>query len=351
MDVARHQLVGALGRRPVGPVVGQQQRRAEAAVRSRPQPLEMADAVVRRADAGDAFPGQVFRRVGDAGRQDGEGRHVGEILGIAVDAELHLLERLFARRRHVGEGDDAPLGAIRHLAVLAGVFAVGLPVRGMRLERVVRGAADGQHADAVAAGRHRAHRRARAGHGHFHAGLAVGRKLELGGRQVEPVGLLRHRLAGHQLDDHVQRFVHARALVGRLDADLGRVVHQRAGADAEHGAAARHVVELGHARGQHEGVVVGQRDHARAEADMPGALGRGGDEHLRRGDDLEAAGVMLADPGLVIVQPVEMLDQLHVALDGERGILVERVERRQKDARAQEAVGQGRFPRSCGGRV
>ena len=38
------------------------------------------------------------------------------------------------------------------------------------------------------------------------------------------------------------------ALVGGLDADLGGVVHQRARADAEHGAAARHVVELDHAR-------------------------------------------------------------------------------------------------------
>ena len=33
----------------------------------------------------------------------------------------------------------------------------------------------------------------------------------------------------------------------------------------------------------------------------PGALGGGGDEHLRAGDDLEAARVMFADPRLVVV--------------------------------------------------
>ena len=34
---------------------------------------------------------------------------------------------------------------------------------------------------------------------------------------------------------------------------------------------------------------------------MPGALGRSGDEHFGRRDDLEAAGMMLTNPGLVIV--------------------------------------------------
>ena len=38
--------------------------------------------------------------------------------------------------------------------------------------------------------------------------------------------------------------------------------------DAEHGAAARHVVELDHAVGDHQGVVIGQRDDAGAELDV-----------------------------------------------------------------------------------
>src|SRR5260370_18315717 len=43
----------------------------------------------------------------------------------------------------------------------------------------------------------------------------------------------------------------------------------------------------------------------------------------------------LADPRLVVVQPVEMLEQLEVALDRQRRVLVVIVERREKDAAAQ----------------
>jgi hypothetical protein len=152
----------------------------------------------------------------------------------------------------------------------------------------------------------------------------------------------------HQLDDAVERLVHAPALVRRLQADLVGIVDQRARADTEHGAAARHVVELHHARGQREGMMVGQRHDPGAQPNVARALGGGGQEHLRAGDDLEAAGVMLADPGLVIVETVEMLDQLHVALDGERRVLAQRMEGREEDAGSKIAVlhgGASRFGR------
>src|SRR5262249_13777777 len=120
--------------------------------------------------------------------------------------------------------------------------------------------------------------------------------------------------------------------------DLVGVVDQRARADAEHRPPARHVVELRHARGQRERMVVRQRHHAGAEPDVARALGRGGQKHLRTGDDLEAAGVMLAHPGFVIVQPVEMLDQLHVAVDRQRRVLAQRMEGREEDSGAEVAV-------------
>ena len=85
---------------------------------------------------------------------------------------------------------------------------------------------------------------------------------------------------------------------------------QRAGADAKHRPAARHVVELHHAVGQHERVVVGQRDDTGTEPDVAGALGRRGDEHLGAGDQLEPARMVLADPRLVVVQSVEVFEQL-----------------------------------------
>jgi hypothetical protein len=173
----------------------------------------------------------------------------------------------------------------------------------MRLERIVRSSADCQHADA---------------------------------------GLFGHHAAGHQLDDDVERLVEHAPLLGRLDPDLDRVVDQRARSDAEHGAAARHVVELHHAAGERERVVIGQRDDAGAEPDVAGALRRAGDEHFRAGDDLEAAGMMLADPGLVIIQPVEVDQKLHIAVETEQRIFVERMKRGEKYAGLQISVLHGR---------
>ena len=95
------------------------------------------------------------------------------------------------------------------------------------------------------------------------------------------------------------------------------------------------MVELNHAVGEHERVVVGQRHDAGAEPDVPGALRRGGDEHLGAGDQLEPAGMMLADPGLVVIEPVEVLEQLHVPLHRQGRVLVVVMERREEDAAAQ----------------
>src|SRR6516164_4262195 len=68
------------------------------------------------------------------------------------------------------------------------------------------------------------------------------------------------------------------------------------------------------------------------------ALGRGRDEELRAGDDLEPARVVLANPRLVIVEAIEMDQQLHVALEAEQRVLRERVEWREKDASAHKPV-------------
>ena len=65
---------------------------------------------------------------------------------------------------------------------------------------------------------------------------------------------------------------------------------------------------------------------------MARPLGGGGNEHLGTGDDLEAGRMMLADPGLVVVEPVEVLDELHVAVDRQQRVLVQGVEGGQEDA-------------------
>ena len=53
-----------------------------------------------------------------------------------------------------------------------------------------------------------------------------------------------------------------------------------------------------------------------------------------RGDDLGAGGVVLADPRLVVAEPVEVHDQVEVALERQRRVLARRVERGHEDPEA-----------------
>ena len=68
--------------------------------------------------------------------------------------------------------------------------------------------------------------------------------------------------------------LHARALGRGLDAHHVGVGRQRARAAAQHGAAARHVVELHEAVRHHQRVVIGQAGDARAQPDVARALDR-----------------------------------------------------------------------------
>ncbi len=164
-------------------------------------------------------------------------------------------------------------------------------------------------------------------------------QLQPGLDQPEPVGLHGDRLAGQQAQDRLERLLHHVALAGRVDAHHERVRGQRARSHAEHDAAAGEVVEQDDAVGQDEGLVVGQGRDARAQTDVRGALRRGGDEHLGRRDDLVAGGVVFAEPGFVETQAVEVLDQLQVALERQRRVLPDRVERGQEDAEPEAPVG------------
>src|SRR5207245_2720020 len=84
-----------------------------------------------------------------------------------------------------------------------------------------------------------------------------------------------------------------------------------------------------------ERMMVRQRRHARPEPDVPRALRRGGDEDLRRRDDLVAGGVMLADPRLVVGEAVERLDELEVAVQRPGGVVAHAVKRGEEDAEAE----------------
>ena len=156
----------------------------------------------------------------------------------------------------------------------------------------------------------RARRRDRRRDGDFEVRFAVRRQLQPRVLQREPVGLHRDGLAAQQRHDRVERLVHARALRVGGDAEHVRVGRELARTAAEHGAATREVVEQHEPVGEHQRVVVRERVHAAAEAEVLRARGGRGDEHLGRRDDLVAAGVVLADPRLVEAEAVEVLEQL-----------------------------------------
>ena len=126
-----------------------------------------------------------------------------------------------------------------------------------------------------------AERRDRAGDRDLEMRIGVGREMQPRLVQLEPVGLHRDRLlAVQQPHDRVQRLQHARTLRAGFDAQHVGVRRQRARAAAQHGAAARHVVELHEALRHHERMVIRQAGHAGAEPDVLGALGGGGDEQF-----------------------------------------------------------------------
>ena len=132
---------------------------------------------------------------------------------------------------------------------------------------------------------------------------------------------------GHLQDASVRHGDHVKRgdVIGHVGAT------GRARAEPEHEASARHVVELHGSFGDPQRVVVAGADHAGAEPDVARALCGGGDEDLRGGDHLGPRRVVLADPRLVVVEPIQMLDQLEVALEQDRRIDASRMERRHED--------------------
>ena len=74
----------------------------------------------------------------------------------------------------------------------------------------------------------------------------------------------------------------------------------------------------------------GQRHDAGAELDVLGALARRGQEQLRRRDHLPARRVVLAAPELVVAEPIEVLDEVEVALQLQARVLADGMMGREK---------------------
>src|SRR5579884_2597672 len=98
--------------------------------------------------------------------------------------------------------------------------------------------------------------------------------------------------------------------------------------------------------GDIEGMMVRDRDDSGAEPDAPGALGRGGEEHLGRAHQFPSDGVVFSDPQLVETQLVEDFSQLQIAFKLERGMLRGGMKRRQENAEAKSLSHTGKLPKS-----
>jgi hypothetical protein len=110
--------------------------------------------------------------------------------------------------------------------------------------------------------------------------LLQGQELQRRVLEREPVRLVGHALALEQAADDPDGLVLPVAQQHRVDRQRVGVGRQRPGARAEDGPPAGHVVELDHALGDVERMVVRQRHHAGGELDAVGALPRRGQEHL-----------------------------------------------------------------------
>jgi len=114
--------------------------------------------------------------------------------------------------------------------------------------------------------------------------MRIAAELTLGVAQLEPIRLLRDALAAQQPDHDLERFVHPPARVLDVDAHHVGIGGQLAWTDAEHHAAPRQVVEHRDPVGDHQRVVIGQRDDPRPQSDPARPLGCRRDEDLGRGD-------------------------------------------------------------------
>ena len=228
--------------------------------------------------------------------------------------------------------DKAQPVRVHRAAVLGGDIAGDLPVRRERViaERV--GRRDADHAEVVFAGEAAAGRRHGADDRDFGMRLGVGQQVKPRPFHRVPIGLLGDDLALEEAQDRVERLGHAVALRHRIDAHHDRIGGKEPRPGAKHDTAPRHVIELHDAVGGHHRMMVGQRDDAGAEPDVAGALGGEGDEDLGRGDDLITRRVVLADPGLVKAELVEMDDEIEVALEAGGRVLLVRMKGRQEDA-------------------
>ena len=338
------QLKGALGGLWVGPVVAEHQKRAESS-RLLPQPVDQSGRVVGRADDREAAvhhgSDEFVPVVGVGGAR--QGYHLPEVAHPRLDAVLDVFEGLLGGLGNMDRRHDTPLGPVGGVAVLLGLHVPDVPVGAQRLETCVGGGAHRQHRPTELPGAAGAVGRHRGGHADVEQRVGVGRELQAGLAELEPVGLHGEGLVGaQQMADGLQGLLHPGPGLFGVHAHHVGVGRQSAGAHAEHHPSLGEVVEQHHALGHLEGGVVGHRHHAGAQLDAAGPLGGRRDHQVGRGDDLPAAGVVLSEPVLVEAKVVEPLAQVQIPLELQGRILPMGVERRLEQAEPQSSMHEAR---------
>ena len=151
--------------------------------------------------------------------------------------------------------------------------------------------------------------------------------MQPGVLQREPVAFLGDRLAVQQPRDRIDRFLQQIAHLGRVDAQHMRIGWQRSRAHAKHQPATRDMIQIADAFRHHIGMVIRRRHHPGAKADVARALRSSGYEQFRAAVNFPAAGMMFANPRLVITKVVEQLHQFKIAVDRECRVFVGRMHR------------------------
>ena len=139
-------------------------------------------------------------------------------------------------------------------------------------------------------------------------------------------------LFGKKPLDRLDALDHPITLRRRLDSEHVRVGRERAGTASEDDAPTGDLIEHRETVRDIERMVIRHADDARSQHDPLGACGSDGHEDLRRRDNLPSGGVMLADKGFIEAEFIEPFDQFQVALEGERGIFADPMERGHEDA-------------------
>ena len=298
-----------------------------------PQTLELVDRVIGGADHGAArLDHRLGRRlraevVARCGRVDG-----GEVVGPFLQPVVDVGERFLPGLGDVDRPDHAPSTAVHRPSFVGRGIVGDLPVGPEGVVPRGHGGSDAEQSEVMCPGELGGVRCDRRRDGDFRVRVRVRAQLAGGVRQVEPVGSFGHGLAVEQPQDDLEALLHAVSLCRHRDPEHRRIGRQQSGPDTEHDASLGLVIELDDAVRDHQGVVVRQRHHAGAESDALGSFGSGGDEQLGAGDDLVARRVVFADPCLGVSESVEVFHQFEVALDGQRRVLVDGVERCQEDA-------------------